>query len=134
MKDMAYIAGSDRFYDVLNLDAALPTGWTLGKQFRYRTDLHTPGYITVPKDFPTDLASIPRALRWLVTKDGPSRYAAVVHDYLYSLKGKGPMGVSRKRADKIFKEAMKDMHVPRWKMALMYRGVRAAGWIAFNKK
>ncbi len=128
---------SDRFEDDLILKATLPKGWVVQAQFRYTTNIHTAHggafRIVVPAGFPTDLASIPRIFRGLVTKNGPSRYAAVVHDYLYSLKGNGPKGVTRAQADNIFREAMASLGVPKWKMVAMHRAVQGFGWMIFNK-
>ena len=128
-----YIEGSLRFHDELILKASRPSGWILASRFRYRTNIGRQRDIQVPVGFNTDLASIPRIVRSLITKDGPNRYAAVLHDYLYSLAGGGPKGTSREDADTIFKEAMIDIGVPRWKIFLLYRGVRVGGWVSFNR-
>ena len=82
----------------------------------------------VPAGFQTNLASIPRALRWLFTVNDNSRQASVVHDYLY-----GNAWHPRKQCDKYFYEAMLCSQVPKWKAKLMYWGVRAGGWAAWNK-
>lgn len=124
----------DRFLDPLILEAILPKGWRVSRRFRYQTDIGKQRTIQIPVGFQTDLASIPRIFRSFVTKDGPSRYAAVVHDYLYSLKGKGPKGVPRQDADNIFREAMISVKVPRWKRVVMHRAVQGFGWILFNKE
>lgn len=42
-----------------------------------------PWEITVPSGMLTDLASVPRAARWLVGRVGPHLEAAIVHDYLF---------------------------------------------------
>ena len=39
--------------------------------------------IKVPVGFKTDFASVPRAMRWLITGQDDTRKPAVVHDYLY---------------------------------------------------
>lgn len=134
MTDAPGPQGSDRFLDKLVVEAALPTGWTLHTRLRYKTNIGPERTIQVPEGFSTDLASIPRLLRPLITKNGPSRYAAVVHDYLYRLAGTGPKAVPRTEADMIFREAMLDMEVPKWKMFLMHKGVQGLGFIAFNKR
>lgn len=41
-------------------------------------------FITLPKGFVTDLASIPKYLRWLFKPDGQWSKAAAVHDFLYN--------------------------------------------------
>ena len=79
-------------------------------------------FITVPIGFPTDFATLPPPVRALINRNGNSRAAAVVHDYLCVRQS-----VPRKRADQIFLEALKDCDVGftlRW---LMYSGVRVYG-------
>ena len=80
--------------------------------------------VTVPAGFPTDFATLPPPVRALINRNGNSRAAAVVHDYLCVRQS-----VSRKRADQIFLEALKECGVNiaiRW---LMYSGVRVYGRI-----
>ena len=48
--------------------------------------------------FVTDLASIPRPLRWLINPNGKSRRAAVLHDFLYT-----GQHLSRKEGDKVLR-------------------------------
>ena len=85
--------------------------------------------ITVPKDFITDFASIPRLFYTLV---GPptGRYgkAAVIHDFLYHTQV-----YTRARSDSIFLEAMKVLRVPWYKRYTMYLTVRSFGWIPWNR-
>lgn len=90
--------------------------------------------IRVPEGFETDLASIPRIFRRVIPVNGDHRLAAVVHDYLYSLRGKLPnrAPITRKQADKVFLEAMIYLKVPRWKCWTMYRAVRAGGWASWR--
>jgi hypothetical protein len=136
--------GDRRFIDQPNLTPELPRYWTVVKRIRYQTDLLKSSYpgergvqgkiIVVPRGFVTDFASIPRGLRSIVTKDGPNRWAAILHDYLYSLGGKGPKGLPRKVCDDMFMEAMIDLGVPMWKRKLMYRGVRAGGWYRWDER
>jgi len=87
--------------------------------------------ITVPKGFVTDFATVPRFLWPIFPPDGEYAQAAVLHDFMYNRR----MYI-RKRADKIFLEAMGVLEVPVWKQRIMYRGVRLFGWIpwTFGKK
>jgi len=82
-------------------------------------------YITVPDGFVTDFASIPRIARFLITGHGHDRWAAVVHDYLYSVR------YDRKMADAIFYEALLISEVNKIKARAMYRAVRTGGWMFF---
>ena len=87
------------------------------------------GIITVPPFFRTDFASIPRGLRWLVTGHNKTRKPAVIHDYLYHF-GIG----KRKEADQIFRTALEEEGVPRWKRNLCYWAVRAFGGLSWQGK
>ena len=132
-----------RFLDGIDLKMELPKGYTLSHRVRYKTSVvkttkkgearKIDVIITVPKGFPTDLASIPRIFRSIVSKDGPNRWAAIVHDYVYSLKGE-KYGISRKDADKIFLEAMTNLGVSRRKRWIMHKAVRIGGWVPWKRK
>lgn len=94
-------------------------------------------HVTVPAGYLTDMASIPRPLWWIVgppTGDGPGKQygiAAVMHDYLYTLKSRT---VSRSRADAAFLEVMLTTDVgPGWAY-LLFAGVRIGGWLPWRKK
>lgn len=108
------------------------------ESFRYYVGSEDSGkYVEVPKNFRTDVASIPFGFRWLVPQLGSHGQACVVHDYLCD---GGPLitekedklrihkvhkDVTRKEADKIFKEALEVLEVPWWRRTLMYYAVRA---------
>jgi hypothetical protein len=98
--------------------------WVLAQALKYKTAAGE--LITVPVGFVTDLASVPVGFRNLFPINDRSRKAAVVHDYLYSLKNGGDKG--REKADQIFLHAMKLCGVAWWKRSLMYRAVRMFGW------
>lgn len=44
--------------------------------------------IVIPKDYQTDLASVPRVLRWVIDKASLGLVAPLVHDYVCYMKGK----------------------------------------------
>lgn len=92
--------------------------------------------LTVPKNFLTDLASIPRFAWWLIAPFEVSR-AAVVHDYLYRQLRQHSKKDSRARAaaDAIFLQAMEEMEppAPAYKRYLAYWAVRMFGWFAVRK-
>jgi hypothetical protein len=114
------------FLDNLKLQA-VPGGYKLLQNFRYVTQVGAPDFVhTVPEGFITDLASIPRIFRPLITGHGKDRWAAVVHDYLYSIK------YSRKDADDVFYEALIASGNGRMKSWAMYRAVRAGGWVFYR--
>lgn len=84
--------------------------------------------IRVPKGFVTDFASVPRVpIAYWLTGD-TAHEAAVLHDYCYST-GLHP----RAWCDEMFAAAMQASGVPAWRRALMYAGVRAGGWAAWNE-
>lgn len=101
--------------------------WRLCIPLIYET--HSGDTITVPCDFETDFASIPRVLWSLFPPAGPWAPAAVVHDFLYR-NGL----VSRAEADGIFRDASEDLGVPAWVRWSMYTALRAAGGAAYQAK
>lgn len=85
--------------------------------------------VTVPHGFRTDLASIPNALAFLYDPAGRHQQAAVFHDYLYATRK-----VRRFEADAIFRVAMIDSGVAKWRALTMYYAVRMFGWLAWGKR
>lgn len=84
--------------------------------------------IKVPKGFITDGASIPKVCWTIIGHPfGQALEAAVIHDYLY-FRGLIP----RKRCDKLFLKAMKELKVFGLQRWTMYRAVRYFGWIGWN--
>jgi hypothetical protein len=104
--------------------------WITVEEFEYYTDLFGERkYIKVPKNFITDLASVPRFLWNIFPPFGKYTKAAVLHDYLYQ----NHSGFTRKEVDKIFKEAMKVSGVNFFIRNLFYLGVRVFGKKAWEK-
>jgi hypothetical protein len=83
---------------------------------------------TIPSGIDTDFASIPRGMRWLIPRVGDHGMAAVMHDWLCEYKI-----VNRKKADKLFLEAMKTSGVRWLKRRTMYFGVRTYSIFSFKK-
>ena len=90
---------------------------------------HGAQYVVVPKGFVTDLASIPRGLRWLLQQNGNSRRAAVLHDFLYATQP-----FTRAEADGIFRAALKAERVVGIGRGLYWAGVRVGGWLPWRRK
>jgi len=88
--------------------------------------------IAVPNGFTTDFASIPRALQLFIPKMARHRAAAVVHDYLYSIKSR--YKTTRKEADQVFLEAMKASGVNWCTRHAMYRAVRVFGGFLYKRQ
>lgn len=95
--------------------------------------------ITVPEGFITDFASIPAPARAIINPVGKIRTGALIHDYLYSLKGRyvNSRGTeiiySRKQVDGIFRSIMKRKEMPWWKRFAAHGLVRMFGGIFWNK-
>lgn len=78
--------------------------------------------IIVPKGFQTDFASIPRIFWNIIAPIGKHTLPSVLHDYLYEYGSS--MAISRKKADKIFYDAMIESHVARITANVMWFFVR----------
>ena len=87
--------------------------------------------IIVPNWFNTDLSSIPKALRWIISVNERHRIASLPHDFLYRLGSEYTF--SQKHADKVLREFCELMGVPSWKVNAIYWGVRMGGWASFNR-
>lgn len=88
-------------------------------------------YYVVPKDFQTDLASIPRVL-WPILAPQYAGFVApaILHDYLYSC---GNLG-TRKWADEVLYSALISEGVTRYTASKFYLGVRLFGGRHFDDK
>lgn len=85
--------------------------------------------ITVPKNFDTDLASIPRWY-WIVLNPNYSGFIApsIVHDYLYYC----PQDYTRKQIDRFFYYALLENGVSYYTAYKMYIAVRLFGKSHFD--
>lgn len=109
-----------KFSTPLDLRATNPGEWQLLSPLVY-TSKAEDIYI-VPTGMITDLASIPKLLRPAIDRNGLSRPAAVLHDYLYLIGS-----LSRKQADELFLEALLSCGVSSFVAKGMYWSVRAFG-------
>ena len=117
----------------LSLPALIPikehlgrTSWKVATPFVYISKKHRVA-VHVPRNFITDLASVPRLpLVWLLV-GGSAQAAGAIHDYLYRTGQ-----VSRAVADSIFLEAMADTGVPWARRWAMYYAVRVGGSTAYK--
>jgi hypothetical protein len=75
--------------------------------------------VDVPIGFVTDLASVPSIFWSLLPKDGAYLHAAIVHDYAYWMQTN-----PRDAADEMLRIGMRELQVPAWKIAAIYRAVR----------
>lgn len=92
--------------------------------------------VVVPRWFTTDLASIPRVARVIVSKSGKSKIPALVHDMLYYLHSNFPKQVtySRKIADKVLKDFCLYRNMDSKISSLVYLAVRIGGKEAFDSE
>ena len=84
----------------------------------------------VEEGFITDGASIPRAFWTFIGSPftGLYRKPALIHDHFYATQK-----VTRKYADKLFLDAMKDEGVSWWKRHTMYRAVRGGAYFIWKR-
>ena len=118
---------SDGFDGPLDLRAHTPGEWVVLTTLRY-TSISGRTY-GIPAGFITDLASIPALLRPLFNPNDNGRKAAVLHDARYCIKAG-----TRKEADDLFLEALERCGVGFLRRWAMYSGVRAGGWLYWNKR
>lgn len=98
-------------------------------------------FITVPKGFLTDLASIPKMLQKALPPDGEYAPAAVVHDYLYqllvgnsdTLSGRFQQALGRFGADRVFLLAMRECGCSESLSTMFFSSVQAAGGQYYQK-
>lgn len=103
--------------------------------------------IIIPKGYKSDGASVPRLVWTLsgLTPDGLIRAAALIHDFIYDHSGQLPCGSfkyvvegvwyncteidwTRKEADQLFANIMKECGVSKFKRRVAYLAVRVGGW------
>ena len=96
-------------------------GWRLASDFRAFVP---PAIVSVPKGFPTDLASA-RIGNWQLM--GTTREAAVIHDYLYATGERGKL-----MADWAFYCVLRQAKTDRFRAALYTAAVLVKGWGAYR--
>ena len=116
------------FHSALILKA-VNNGWEVIEDFGYTSELLNKDII-VPKGYFTDLASVPRLLRWIVpVANAKNRKAAVVHDYLCTHGVELEIVSNQKQADLVFREALGASGLGKFKSGAMYYPVRTFQWI-----
>lgn len=93
--------------------------------------------VIVPREFLTDLCSVPRMPFSYLLFGGIGEKAGVLHDALYSpwpeikvvdMHTREPVEVTREWADAVLYAALEACGVGWFKRWMMYKGVRIAGW------
>lgn len=116
------------FHSALILKA-VNNGWEVIEDFGYTSELLNKDII-VPKGYFTDLASVPRLMRWIVpVANAKNRKAAVVHDYLCTHGVELGIVSDQKQADLVFREALGVSGLGKFKSGAMYYPVRTFQWI-----
>lgn len=105
--------------------------WVSGEEIRWTEKGCT---ITVPAMSRSDLASIPRMLRWIVSNDDPRiRRAAFLHDWLYERRGRmGRYTLTRLQCDNMFYRALLSDGVGHAQATAMWLAVRIGGMVPWN--
>ena len=104
----------------------VPGGWMTWNRVNYHSD-YLGCKITVPPQFFTDLASVPKFVpRWIVPiANGKNRNAACLQDWLCQDDVREEMNISQRQADIVFREALGVCGVSRigqWGLFLPVRG------------
>lgn len=86
--------------------------------------------IIIPRWMRTDLASVPKGMRWLISVNERHRIPALVHDFGYAISRQ--TNLDRKTWDKLLKDFCKVYNVPEWKTQSIYRAVRIGGESAYK--
>ena len=146
-----------KFNNKISAEFNPPKQWILERALSYQNDkieinalqdvdVKVPSNrITCKKGFKTDLASVPRAIWWLISPWDIAR-AAIIHDLLYLRirqyraenedlddpyveEVQHTYNTAKKAADKVFLMAMKDAEpsVPKWKIYSAYYAVVLCG-------
>lgn len=103
---------------------AVDKGWVVVEDFTYTSELLNKD-ITVPRGYFTDLASVPRLMRWLVpVANAKNRKASVVHDYLCTHGVELEIVHNQKQADLVFREALGASGLGKVRSGALYYPVR----------
>jgi hypothetical protein len=131
------------FLSRLRLDYIDGHVWEVVEPFEYCLgEPEGPERVIVPAGFPTDFASIPRALWTFLPPTGKYGKATLIHDALYQNRMVTIHVdeeqtifrlVERGEADSILKEGMEVLKVGWFTRQLVYSGVRVGGWLPWKK-
>jgi len=98
--------------------------WIVLQDFDYISDAGET--IHVEAGYETDLASIPKAVGFILQKDDLYSQPAVVHDKIY-----GTHLLPRQKCDALFWEMMGVTNTPTWQKSLIWSHVRMYGWLFY---
>lgn len=88
-------------------------------------------HVLIKAGFVSDGASVPKAFQWILPswkEQGGAGFnvAALLHDALYGEKGFGQL--SREECDDLYRGALRENGLPRWKASLVDMALFFAGW------
>jgi hypothetical protein len=89
---------------------------------------------TVPSGYRTDLASIPRALHWLIPPAGPYEAAAVRHDVRCDALNAGRPPVDSRTTDRAFRQDLRDLGMGVIRRWMMWLGVRLGALVSATRR
>jgi Protein of unknown function (DUF1353) len=96
-------------------------------QPRYHNPTHD---FTADPPMHTDFASVPRMFIWFLPRYGSYTKAAILHDHLWRVEVRDE-SITRREADGIFRQAMRQLEVPFLRRWIMWAAVR---WASLAKK
>lgn len=108
----------------------------LGEDRAYKlvgTLAHSDGDV-VPSGYRTDLASIPRALHWLIPPAGPYEAAAVRHDLRCDALNRGEPLVDSRTTDRQFRTDLRDLGMGPVRRRMMWLGVRLGALVSPTRR
>ena len=110
----------NELYDEINISPKPNNRYKLNKEFKYKD-------ITIPENFETNGANIPRLL-WVIWPPNKSDYlpAIIIHDYLCNEE-------KYHKADLYLKDVMKELKINKTTIYLFYLGVRLYHMIKYRK-
>jgi hypothetical protein len=94
---------------------------------------HTDGDV-VPSGYRTDLASIPRALHWLLPPASPYEAAAVRHDVRCDALNRGTPLVDSRTTDRAFRHDLRDLGMGPIRRWMMWLGVRLGALVSPTRR
>ena len=104
-----------------------PKFWELTKPLIYHARKRD--FVAAPH-MHTDFASVPRPFVWFLPRYGRYTKAAILHDHLWQVEV--PKGqITRRDADGILRQAMRQLEVPFFRRWIMWAAVR---WVSLFKR
>lgn len=101
----------------VKVEVLLPQKWWQRPKYQLLESIQCAGH-TVPRNFISDGATVPRLFWPLFPPIGRYLKATLVHDYTLSL------GIDRKQCDSWFKACLIDLGIRPWRANAMYQAVR----------